>query len=188
MANLVATSSAEGRLPAAIGPMTLSEAPFAPITWVAPFQGQSASVSAALKAATGIGLPNPGEVLAWDGVKAVWAGPGQALILGAEVAPEGAAIADQSDGWIWLILDGAGAADVLARLTPIDLREDSFGVGQAARTLLFHMTATILRTGTERYEILVFRSMAATAVHDLTTAMRHVAGRTALSGGRSVPT
>ncbi len=179
MANLVARSPMGEMAEISHGGVTLGEAPLSQITWVSPFKGQESAVSGALQAEIGLDLPGPNKVLEQDGVSAVWVGPAQALILGAVVAPEGAAVADQSDAWAWFVLEGAGAAEVLARLTPIDLRDAKCPVGAAARTLLFHMTATIMRTGAERYEILVFRSMAKTAAHELEAAMQAVAARPA---------
>lgn len=166
-----------GMAPVSHGTVSLSEAPAVPITWVAPYRGNAAAVSDALNAEAGVGLPDPNTVVTAGQVRAVWFGPGQALILGAGVTPKGAAHADQSDAWAWFVLEGAGAKDVLARLTPVDLRDAVFPVGGASRTLLFHMTTTLMRVSKDRYEILVFRSMAATAVHDLETAMRRVAAR-----------
>jgi heterotetrameric sarcosine oxidase gamma subunit len=177
VASLVARSPAEGLLPVTVGSVALSEAPLGPITGIAPFKGRAAEVSAALEAALGVGLPAPNRFRAGEGVTIVSTGPDQALVIGAGIAPGGAAVTDQSDAWAHLVLEGAGARDVLARLTPVDLRESRFAVGHAAQTLLFHMTATLMRIGPARWEILVFRSMARTAVHDLTEAMRSVAGR-----------
>ena len=183
MANLIARSPAAGMAPVRHGPLTLREAGMQAITWLAPFRGHAAAVSADLERGIGVGLPAPNRV-SGEGegaVRAVWAGPGQALILGAEVAPPGAAVADQSDAWAWFVLEGAGASDVLARLTPVDLRAAAFPLGGAARTLLFHMTATLMRTGPDRWEVLVFRSMAQTAAHEIEVAMRRVAAQQ--SGG-----
>ena len=177
MADLVALSPAAGLLPVSQGDITLREAPVGPITWVAPFAGKTAAVSKALKTAAGIAFPETGRFTRSGEVSAVWVGPGQALIVGAEVAPDGAACVDQSDAWAHLALDGPGGRDVLARLTPLDLRDGEFDEGQAARTLLFHMTASLWRAGPQRWEMLVFRSMAATAVHDIEVAMRRVAAR-----------
>lgn len=177
VANLVARAPMGGMAAVSHGGVTLSEAPLVPITWVSPFRDEDAAVSAAIEAAVGVGVPGPNTATSKDGVHAVWIGSGQILILGAEVAPEGAAVADQSDGWAWFVLEGAGVRDVLARLTPVDIRDKEFPVGAAARTLLFHMTATLMRTGQDRFEVLVFRSMARTAAHELETAMRCVAAR-----------
>jgi len=91
-----------------------------------------------------------------------------------------AALTDQSDAWAVFSLQGHGVEDVLARLTPLDLNRAVFKRGHAARSLLGHMSAVILRTGENTFEIMVFRSMARTAVHELETAMRAVAARDAL--------
>ncbi len=177
MVKLVATSPAAGLVPLRHGSVMLSEVEATHITSVAPLDGKAKSVSAALKKAIGAEFPDPNRMTGKDGARVVWTGPGQAMVLGPEVALKGAALTDQSDAWTWLVLEGTDAAAVLARLTPVDLRDSVFEVGHAARTLLFHMTATLIRTGAERWEILVFRSMAKTAVHDLEEAMRSVAAQ-----------
>ncbi len=177
MADLIATSPAQGHLPLARGSVTLTEAELAPITSVAPFRGREAEVSAALEAAMRAGLPAPNRTTGKAGARAVSTGPGEALVLGVAVAPEGAAVTDQSDAWVHLALEGAGARDVLARLTSVDLREGVFKRGHAARTLLFHVPVTLIRAGKDRWEILAPRSMAKTVLHDLSEAMIGVAAR-----------
>ena len=67
--------------------------------------------------------------------------------------------------------------DVLARLVPVDLRLAAFPVGRAVRPGLNHMNAVILRTGDHAFEIMVFRSMARTAWHEVETTMNMVAAR-----------
>jgi sarcosine oxidase subunit gamma len=158
------------------GGVTLSEVVPEAITSVAPFAGQEAAVSAALEAATGAAFPAPGR---WTGAETriVWTGPEQAMVLGARVAPAGAAVTDQSDAWAVMRLDGPGAEAVLARLIPVDTRRAHFPPGHAARTMLHHMTCTLMRAGDDAFDIMVFRSMAATAVHDIETAMRSLAAQ-----------
>ncbi len=67
--------------------------------------------------------------------------------------------------------------DVLARLTPLDLRPKSFKTGMTQRSMIMHMQASITCLGKFRFRMMVFRSMAQTLVHDLTTAMKSVAAR-----------
>ena len=67
----------------------------------------------------------------------------------------------------------------LARLVPVDLA--GLARGQVARSLLGHMMALLRRTGAQELEVWVFRSMAATAVHEIGTAMRSLAARAALA-------
>lgn len=177
MARLIAKSPFEALLPVEVAGCVLSEVQSEAITSVAPFAGQEEAVSAALLSAIGAGFPAPDRMTSADGVRIVWTGRAQAMVLGPAVAPAGAAVTDQSDAWAVVALDGSIARQVLARLVPIDLRDRAFPDGASARTMLAHMTCTLMRTGAERYEIMVFRSMAATAVHDLSVAMKSVAAQ-----------
>lgn len=174
MVKLIDQSPCAGLLPIAVGSLTLSEILSGVITSVMPLKGQDKSVSEALKAAIGAGLPQPGRSTGTNGALVLWSGQGQALVLGAKVSPKGAAVTDQSDGWACMALDGAGGREVLARLMPVDLRASVFAVGHVARTLLGHMPCVLRRTGPENFEIMVFRSMARTAVHELEFAMKSV--------------
>ena len=180
MARLVARTPAEGLLPLKIGTVTLSEAIPEAITSVMSPQGrQSDQAHKALKSATGAGFPEPGQTTGADGVRVVWTGPGQALVLGPRVAAEGLRTTDQSDAWAVLRVEGDEAEAVLARLVPLDLRLTAFGTGRTARTMLGHMTGSVTRIGEKSFEIMAFRSMAATAVHEIERAMKGVAGRKA---------
>jgi heterotetrameric sarcosine oxidase gamma subunit len=59
---------------------------------------------------------------------------------------------------------------------PIDLRASVFGEHSCARTLCQHITVALRRDG-EGFEIMAFRSMAATLVHEIADAMAAVAAR-----------
>lgn len=177
MVKLVALSPAEGLLPVTVGTCTLSEVMPEAITSVTPFRGRETAVSDALKAEIGAGFPAPNRTTGKAGARAIWVGAGQALVLGPKVAPDGAAVTEQSDAWAVFKLEGEDAEAVLARLTPIDVRRSVFKRGHTARTLLQHMTGSITRTGDKSLEIMVFRSMARTAVHELSEAMASVAAR-----------
>jgi sarcosine oxidase subunit gamma len=69
---------------------------------------------------------------------------------------------------------------VLARLVPLDLSPATYPPGSARRTLVGHMPALILYRGGDAFEMLLFRSMAATAVAELSAVMKMVAARAAL--------
>lgn len=176
MARLIAKPAAEGLVPLTIGDCTLDAIDHAAVTWVSPFDGQVDVVAAAL----GLPWPAPHQTTANETHRAIWVGPDQALIIGAPVAPEGAAVADHSSAWATFLLSGLSAPDVLSRLTPLDVRDAAFPQGATARTLIGHMTASLTRTGSDSFEIMVFRSMAGTAVHDITRAMKSVQARAAL--------
>lgn len=178
MAELTPKTPFDGALPLTHGDVTLSEVHHDAITWVAPFKGREAEVSEALARQVDAAFPEPGHCAG----PAVWTGPRQAMVLGPALGPiEGAALSDQGSAWACCALEGANAAVVLARLVPIDLRDGALAVGASARTLLGHMNCILIRRAPQRYEIMVFRSMAASCVHDLSRAMAMVAARHALA-------
>jgi heterotetrameric sarcosine oxidase gamma subunit len=182
VARLVATPALRGLgLPLAVGRARLSEADPGPVASVAPFRGREAAVARAL----GMPFPAPGQPSRFGEARLVWAGPGRALLLG-RPAPDGlgevAAVVDQSDAQACVLLEGPAARDVLARLVPLDLREAAFPEGASARTLLGHMTVTLLRAGPDAYEVMAFRSMAQTLAHEVAAAMRGVAARDLTKG------
>lgn len=176
MPELIAKSALEGRSVTLAG-VTLAEAAAGPITSVAVLPGGGKLVAKALKT-LGLAMPAPNTFGEKKGARIVWTGREQAFVVGVE-APvmEGAAVTDQSDGWAVLMLSGVAAVDVLARLVPLDLRLGAFPVGSAVRSGLNHMNAVILRTGDYAFEVMVFRSMARTAWHELETTMGMAAAR-----------
>jgi heterotetrameric sarcosine oxidase gamma subunit len=160
------------------GDTRLREVSVGPIWSVAPFKG--ADAGAALNAAHGVGFPSPGQSMTNAEVRIIWSGGGQAFLMGAvpaESVAKTAAITDQSDGWTVMEVSGAGARDVLARLVPADLRASEFGVGATMRSAVQHMAASVTRVADDTYLVLVFRSMAGTARHELEFVMKSVAAR-----------
>ncbi len=180
MVDLIAISPLEGLLPLSIGTVTLSEDDPGVMTGIAAYKGKEKALSTALKKAHGMAAPGPNRALGKAGARAIWFGHGMILLQGPKADKalmRHAALTDQSDGWAVVRLSGAEARDVLARLTPIDLRESVFKRGHTARTELAHMMASITRTGAQSWQIMVFQSFAKTLVHDLRRAMERVAAR-----------
>jgi methylglutamate dehydrogenase subunit D len=178
--DLTAKSPCAGLLPLKIGSVTLGEEDVGAMTSLAPYQGRDKGLSSALKAAHGMGFPAPGRSTGKAGARVIWFSQGQALLMGP--APDAslgqyAALSDQSDAWAVVRLQGKGCVDVLARLVPLDLRPAHFKRGHTARTECAHMMASLTKTGENAFQIMVFRSMAKTLVHDLKTAMEGVAAR-----------
>lgn len=185
MARLEARSPFGGELPTAAGAATLAEADVGAIASVMPLAGREAEASGALEASCGVGLPAQGRSLSAGGSRAIWSGLGQFLVLGPALGSmQGAAVTDQSDAWATMRLEGASARDVLARLCPLDLRDKAFPEDSAARSLIGHMNAAIVRVAPDAYLILVFRSMARTAAREISEAMRSVAAQAELRNGR----
>jgi heterotetrameric sarcosine oxidase gamma subunit len=150
------------------------------VTSVALFPGGAKAAAKGLKA-LGLAMPEPNSFAEKKGARIVWTGRDQAFLIGvAPPALDGAAVTDQSDGWTVLSVSGMGGAEVLARLVPVDLRLVAFPVGRTMRTQLNHMNVVILRTGDYAVEILVFRSMARTAWHEIHAAMQMLAARSGI--------
>lgn len=169
MPELIAKSALSGQS-AVHGGTTLAEVSVGPITSIACFPGQMAAVTAVL-----------GHFLApnthADGL--CWTGPDQAFLLGRTVPDLTglAAVTDQSGGWAALRLSGPLAADTLLRHVPLNLH--AMQPGQAARAPLGHMQM-VLMAEPQGFLLLVFRSMARTAWHEIETSMKHLAARQAL--------
>lgn len=179
MPELIAKSALEGRS-VTLGGVTLAEVEVGPITSVALFPGGAKLAAKGLKT-LGLAMPAPNTFVEKKGARIVWTGREQAFLIG--VAPpemQGAALTDQSDGWAVLGVSGPAAVEVLARLVPVDLRLPVCPVGTALRAPVNHMNAVMLRTGDYAFEIMVFRSMARTAWHEIETAVSLVAARAGL--------
>ena len=126
-------------------------------------------------------LPTPGRTFGEPGNYVVWTGRGQFFLIGDVPANPSiaklAALADQSDGWAIMHLEGNDSAAVLARLCPIDIRLDQFGFGHTARTEVAHLSSVVTRLA-NGFEIMVMRSFGKTALHHLTNTMKSVAAQT----------
>ncbi|MEO0903664.1 MAG: sarcosine oxidase subunit gamma [Pseudomonadota bacterium] len=173
MANLIALTPCAGLLPVNHGDVTVSEVVMDQLSSVAPFARQEKAVSTKLKEQVGDGLPAVGR----RSGAVTWFGHGTWMVAGAVALAGLAAVTDQSDAWAVVAINGAGVEDVLARLVPIDLRASAFKKNHVAKTMLGHLSVTIVRTGADAFEIMVMRSMAQTLVHDLDVAMRGIAAR-----------
>jgi heterotetrameric sarcosine oxidase gamma subunit len=183
VADLSVTAPCAGLgLPLVVGDCRLDALEIVAIWSIAPYPGEAEAVAAAMGTAE-MAFPGPGKVTASGAARAIWAGRQMAFLTGGtppEDLARHAAITDQSDGWAGLSLAGEGAAAVLTRLLPLDLRQATFPVGASARSLLNHMPSLVVRTAATAFELYIYRSMAATAVHELSEAMRGVAAREAI--------
>ena len=97
-------------------------------------------------------------------------GPGQWYLIGesqasAATLPDGFSAVDQSHGRVRIAVEGSAVEQVLAKGTGIDLSQ--FEVGQAATTLVGHVSAHITRTSVDRFELMPLRSFAESLWHDL---------------------
>ena len=178
MPELIAKTPLDGRAPVVLAGTRLAEADLGPITAIALYPGQDKAAAKALKP-LGLTFPAPNRISEKAGARLVWTGRDQAFLIGAPApALTGiAAVTDQSDGWAALTLWGPATEAALMRLVPLDLRATAFGPGACARAPLGHMQAILMRTGPEEIALLVFRSMARTAWHEVEVALRTLAAR-----------
>ena len=160
------------QLPARIGTVHIRECTFDQLAWV--HLGRASATE--FKDAVGVKFPPPNRMAGRAGACAIWFAPNQALWTGPPPAQTGAfTMVDQKDAWATLTIEGQDARDVLSMLTPLDVRSTKFKTGHTARTLLGHMGCSICAVGANKFDLLVFRSMAGTALHELTRAMKQVA-------------
>jgi heterotetrameric sarcosine oxidase gamma subunit len=180
---LIAKSPLAGRSPVTRGALSLSETPMQAITSIALFPGQAKAITKALKP-LGLTFPAPNTVSQSGEARLVWTGRDQAFLIGAPapaIPTDVAAVTDQSDGWAGLSVEGPAAHEALMRWVPIDLRPQHFAVGTAIRAPLYHMQAIILRLSANRIDLMVFRSMARTAWHEIDLAMTTIEARSVRS-------
>lgn len=178
MADLNETSACAGLLPLSIGGFTVEERLPGQLTSLTAFDADA--MGKTLEKAHGVQWPAPNRCTVKGKARCLWFGHREVVLMGpapgAALARHGAVV-DVTDGWAVVELQGAGAEEVLARLVPVNLSPAAFKRGHTARTIVGHMQASITRLGPDVFEILVFRSMATTLVHDLKRAMESVTAR-----------
>lgn len=179
MPDLIASPALDAA-PVILAGVTLASLDTGPITRLTIRRGHQADGAEALNSAHGMGFPAANRATGREGARALWAGPGQALLIGPEPDPRLAqsfTLVDQTDAYAGLTLEGLAARDILARLTPLDLREAGFRRGFSMLSLLGHIPLSLTRTTAQRFLLLVPRSMASSAFHDLAEAARLYAAR-----------
>lgn len=139
---------------------------------IATWPETSASVEQRVAAALECEAPAPGGVsVASDGRLLIRVEPLKWWVIGAdgadcplELDAEDGALLDLGHDQAGLAVEGDGAAELLKRLVPIDLRERSFPDHSFATTGAHHMIVRVLRRDREgpRYEVRVMRSYADT--------------------------
>ena len=142
----------------------------------------SAKMKKAVKAVTGQAVPTSGQFLGNGDKGVAWMSPDELLVI---VPYGGVAEAiemvnktlakthflsvDVSDARAAFTVSGSGARDVLARLCPVDLHPDSFGVGEVRRTRLAQIAAAFWMHD-DGFDVVCFRSVADYAEGVLTRA------------------
>lgn len=134
-------------------------------------------VKAAVKALTQVAIPKPRRVSISKGAGVAWMSPDELLILlpytkaveaseALKKALEGthALVENVSDARAVFTVSGPDARDVMAKLAPVDLSDESFAKGEIRRSRLAQIPAAFWmsggRTPQAEITIVVFRSVA----------------------------
>ncbi|WP_428035838.1 sarcosine oxidase subunit gamma [Amphritea sp.] len=134
---------------------------------------ENAEQLAAVERVLGLALPlQPLTSVENDAYSIRWMSPDEWLILvpGMETfdietkfrdeMPGHYSLVNSSGGSTVLELSGANVVEVLKKSTPVDLHLKEFPVGKVVSTLFAKSTATIRRTGEQRFELVIRRSFA----------------------------
>lgn len=145
--------------------------------------GGGAELSGALSAGWGLDLPKGTKSHASDEVRAIPLTADQCLLIREASEPDPVTIVreklkgtgyttDQTDAWVCLEISGPETILALERLCPLDVAR--FEDGTAARTVMQHMGALIIRLSPDRFLLLSARSSAASFLHAVETSYRNV--------------
>jgi len=147
--------------------------------------GDEKAAEKAIKSAYQLAFPDSGASTATQTHRLIRTGADQGLLMfesdAANAEPEvqaalkGACYTSlQTDAWVVLSLSGPLANAVLERLCPIDLHDSRFPVDSAARTVMEHMSAIVLRDGADSYQLLSASSSAGSFLHAVETSLSYV--------------
>ena len=144
--------------------------------------GGDANAVKALKSAYGLDMPEPGMSAANEKHRVIRLAPDQAMLVFNDDAPlaepavqaalKGAFYTtNQTDAWTVLTIEGEPVRQALERLCPLDLHNERFVPGQAARTVMEHMSAVIVREGENQFMLMSASSSARSFLHAVETSM-----------------
>ena len=148
--------------------VVLQALPFCP-SMVLRGESSDANFTEAFHAALGFDLPlKPNHVTRWNALAALWMGPNEWLLLGAadgndlsaSLADHRHAIIPNGDGQQIIALSGGRAAEVLAKLCPLDLDDGNLVPGRCARSVLAGIGVLVVPQPDGVYQIHVARSFA----------------------------
>lgn len=154
-------------------PVTLDVIDGLMIAHISALKGQKAALQAKMREAYGLELPMTPTVTEGRSLSALWAGPGQWLVIApaegrsdleqelAKGLAGHAAVTDQTDSRAIIRVSGPKAASVLATGLPIDLHPRAFGPNSVAITHAAHIGVVVWRGAAEQsFHVACSRSFA----------------------------
>ncbi len=148
--------------------------------------GGDGAFAEALKAGWGLAVPDPKVSSVSGPVRAIRSTADQCLLIFPHPTPDAEAVVrekmqgaawttEQTDAWVRLELSGPLALPALERLCMLDLDPRVFPEGAAARTVMEHMAAILIRTGPKAFLLFSASSSARSFLHAVETSLRYVA-------------
>ncbi|WP_298261872.1 sarcosine oxidase subunit gamma family protein [uncultured Litoreibacter sp.] len=133
----------------------------------------SSAVKSAVKAATGLAVPTQRQFATADEHGVGWMSPDELLLmvpyekapeitarLAAALEGEHALVVNVSDARAVFSIEGQSAREVLAKLSPVDVSQESFPEGTLRRTRLAQTAVAFWAKGKNAFELICFRSEA----------------------------
>lgn len=166
-----------------VGTLTLALLPEQEIVSIGPFKGHFDAVTGIVRETLGVMLSDSFQEETGSGAYAAFrAGHNQWFCRGPEGGSltahlatlcEGhAAVTNQTDSRVTLLLSGPGASAIATKLVPVDLHPSVFKKGRVALTLAGHIPVVLIcRESRLHYEFMVFRSLAQSLFDDIYVAM-----------------
>ena len=172
------------------GGIALAEAAGLSLVSAAVPQGGDDAFAAALAEGFGASRPSTGDSAPGDrlGARILGMQPDQLFILFEAPDPDRAAetvsaalgpaayVADQSDSWAMLRIQGRGVRAALERLCMLDLDDAAFPEGRVARSVMEHLAVIILRDGADSFLLMSPRSSARSFLHAVEQSVATVSG------------
>ena len=147
--------------------------------------GGEGAFEKALREGFGLAMPGPRMSEGSGEMRAIRSTADQCLLIFPHAAPDAEAVVreklggaayttEQTDAWVRLELSGPLALPALERLCMLDLHPAPFPEGAAARTVMEHMGAVLIRTGAEAFLLFSASSSARSFLHAVETSLRNV--------------
>jgi len=149
--------------------------------------GEEDAAERAIETGFGADLPGIGKSLTCEAgrTRLLRLGIDSAFVLFEHPAPDAlgivaaklgdaAYLTDQTDVWCALGVSGPDCRAALERICPVDLHDDAFAVGDAARTVMEHLGVIVIRTGKDAFLLLSASSSARSFLHAVETSAANV--------------
>lgn len=187
MADLTLTPSTFLDAPVKIGANTIRERADLALVSIATPLGGAAALANAVKQGWGLAMPTPTASSVNGDTRAIQLTADQLLLIFTQSTPNAEQVVqaklggagyttEQTDAWVCLQVTGPETRAALERVCPIDLDPLAFPEGAAARSVMEHMGAVVIRTGADAFLLLSASSTAGSFLHALERSYAYAIG------------